>query len=581
MENNELGDVREGKGDSSGIAESNKGENSDVPTSSMPVAGSLASGINQSEIGNLSSMFKKSMFENANSSFGDLNTALVNAYKAPFAEVTQSTLNNLNSSVQAMSKQIASSLDVSKILSPSLEKAVKSLNDPIEELYKNIAINFNNLGKNAAELPKWAKEPILVDGIRDTVASLDTFDSHPVAITENAENKVSLHESTKTQWHQLIVLGNGFDLECGLNSHYSDFENPRVEKIKEFYDNSDRMNRFIALLIEHKMTIWDLLLGERKNNLWSDIEKEIANRLSVTDYWCNNILKKLNSGHSEDFLFDSRKVKASTFEAQIDGIVCEYIKTVSSPVGKDWSLRDIFDILLKHLHQYEDAFCAYLENEVHSNGRYQENALNLLSKITMYQKPDEPFVSVQSSLLNFNFTNPWRLAQNNLYPNKKFDSMVNIHGNIEDHNLIFGVDGKECMEDSNLRPFTKTFRIMSMQDEGINHLFYTQRQLGDTRDATNVIKFYGHSLSPSDYSYFQSIFDGVNLYNGNTKLLFFYRPRKDDFGACVSDEQARLELTNNIAQLISEYGKTFDNIAHGQNLSNKLIMEGRLRIVSI
>lgn len=36
------------------------------------------------------------------------------------------------------------------------------------------------------------------------------------------------------------------------------------------------------------------------------------------------------------------------------------------------------------------------------------------------------------------------------------------------------------------------------------------------------IKFYRHSLSEADYSYFQSIFDYYNLYENNKVSLIFY-----------------------------------------------------------
>lgn len=36
------------------------------------------------------------------------------------------------------------------------------------------------------------------------------------------------------------------------------------------------------------------------------------------------------------------------------------------------------------------------------------------------------------------------------------------------------------------------------------------------------IVFYGHSLAPADYSYFQSIFDYYNIYDNDITLVFYY-----------------------------------------------------------
>ena len=41
----------------------------------------------------------------------------------------------------------------------------------------------------------------------------------------------------------------------------------------------------------------------------------------------------------------------------------------------------------------------------------------------------------------------------------------------------------------------------------------------------SLIKFYGHSLGTADYSYFQAIFDQIDLYGGNTTLYFLHAPR--------------------------------------------------------
>lgn len=37
-------------------------------------------------------------------------------------------------------------------------------------------------------------------------------------------SKSHISDMLKTTQHQLIVLGNGFDLECGLHSRFADFE---------------------------------------------------------------------------------------------------------------------------------------------------------------------------------------------------------------------------------------------------------------------------------------------------------------------------------------------------------------------
>ena len=52
--------------------------------------------------------------------------------------------------------------------------------------------------------------------------------------------------------------------------------------------------------------------------------------------------------------------------------------------------------------------------------------------------------------------------------------------------------------------FTKTFRLMLRGGARTNKLIATANA-GKNSKATDLIKFYGHSLGKADYSYFQSI----------------------------------------------------------------------------
>lgn len=96
-----------------------------------------------------------------------------------------------------------------------------------------------------------------------------------------------------------------------------------------------------------------------------------------------------------------------------------------------------------------------------------------------------------------------------------------------------------------------------------------------------MIKFYGHSLAQADYAYFQAIFDGVDLYESQTKLIFFYRPWKKADGVRVSVAEARTDMNRKVANLLSTYGSTLDNKDHGKNLMHKLLIEGRLNVRTI
>ncbi len=148
----------------------------------------------------------------------------------------------------------------------------------------------------------------------------------------------------------------------------------------------------------------------------------------------------------------------------------------------------------------------------------------------------------------------------------------NVHGKLcnkncinscNTYNIIFGIDDTLIQshgEYEELRRFSKTYRKMIDTN--------TPQSVLPSKDQTLKIKFYGHSLSEADYSYFQSIFDYYNLYNNTNVSLYFYY-------------STGFEQIDEIYKLINSYGKTLPNKAQGKNLIHKLLLENRLKIIEI
>ncbi|MFT8407188.1 MULTISPECIES: hypothetical protein [Lactobacillaceae] len=62
-----------------------------------------------------------------------------------------------------------------------------------------------------------------------------------------------------------------------------------------------------------------------------------------------------------------------------------------------------------------------------------------------------------------------------------------------------------------------------------------------------IIAFYGHSLAPADYSYFQLIFDYYNIYDES------------------KEQETKRAQFNSVSKLMPAYGTTFHN-EKGENL---------------
>lgn len=105
-------------------------------------------------------------------------------------------------------------------------------------------------------------------------------------------------------FHQLIVLGNGFDLNCGLASRFLDFFVLRMKLIESAAPL--RGATLADYLSEHELTVWDLVLFQRKKalgprglNNWCDVESAIA------DFMLDEVYPVDEMGHDyKSVIFD-------------------------------------------------------------------------------------------------------------------------------------------------------------------------------------------------------------------------------------------------------------------------------------
>lgn len=153
-------------------------------------------------------------------------------------------------------------------------------------------------------------------------------------------------------------------------------------------------------------------------------------------------------------------------------------------------------------------------------------------------------------------------------------SLINVHGSLKEDDIIIGIDGKDCMSVPEAARFTKTFRVMGLESMRADSPSWIP--LGNGAPSIDVIKFYGHSLSEADYSFFQALFDSVDLQGGNTRLAFYFKPHGKKSADVASDN-----LKLSVSRLLATYGATLDNKDHGKNLQHKLLMERRLAVKDV
>ncbi|WP_390134264.1 AbiH family protein [Bifidobacterium apicola] len=384
---------------------------------------------------------------------------------------------------------------------------------------------------------------------------------------------------------QLLILGNGFDLQCELASTFTDFEEPRKYMINTFikkythcedmagmplslYDDEERPGKSLAADLQAGgITAWDfILIADEQVRTWYDVEACIRDWLmgyaEGHQSSSENQLQTMENQYSQYRRVTTREVSPGDYEGIaalgnfINDSVFEQL-SVDRQVAKlllkwyncDADDNSVMKAMMQELHRLEAAFSSYMKNVAESNENYRSRACLLLEQLMNDQLND------YNSLLT--------------------DNTYKIGGDI-----IFGIDNHNVdTDDSNyqgLVKFTKTYRLMAL-GKGSKTKLVHPRVSGQPGSETSIIKFFGHSLGDPDYSYFQAIFDEVNLYGSDTRLVFYYNQNRSNKN--TAEENAQEEMFEKVNRLITTYGQTLDNKDHGRNLMHKLLLENRLQVV--
>lgn len=422
---------------------------------------------------------------------------------------------------------------------------------------------------------------------------------------------------------QLIVLGNGFDLACGLKSSYLDFFLNRFKKlfadervitqleelepflntarnsIVTFIDtNHQNLNQFpgdnnidmdyFKSYKEKKrkdLTRWDLfflfseICIDKKIDKykWMDVESLIYD---VTTLALNGSDKKLKMVYNKNVPFGTKEYSGKEL---FKNVVYYLSYTGNNTFG------EIADELLRELRKFEKEFADYISKQVNLNERdgYIDKAIDLYRGISRLNSSSLEIDVV--SVLSFNYSLDERFI--NYVNDGKLKSWSNIHGiafavNPNSQTVIkrkdgydgnhvvplpiFGIDNHDIISEDNSNDFqmlfTKSYRVIENNVNGIrNNGGYSE---------IDLISIYGHSLGRADYSYFEALFDECDLYNSNTKLEYFYYSGKD-----LTDKIKNKQIAiSNMYKLLRDYGSSLKE-SHGAGIINKLNLENRLSVV--
>lgn len=297
---------------------------------------------------------------------------------------------------------------------------------------------------------------------------------------------------------QLLILGNGFDLACGLKSSYKDFYTSLVYEDfeKRTYDKEFLKHTTSSKIPEGKFWLYLLYYYEQKYNKidynWCNIEKIIEeiitdinlpkdNHNAYYDLAWDLILSTVKDDNI-DWLQNYQVKEKNIISKFIVSFIYKYIwdnhineiyriyeKNRKSKITPTIEHRNKFNgHLLEQLNELEKDFCKYLKTAINNSAKnpnynYQIKSLELFDKIKIANFTSTNISLNQHSLIrlgisdytcsfydyshiiSFNYTNILNTFSTNkkifkdsvpiIIPNNP-NSYVNVHGSLCDNDCI-------------------------------------------------------------------------------------------------------------------------------------------------
>lgn len=407
--------------------------------------------------------------------------------------------------------------------------------------------------------------------------------------------------------NKLIILGNGFDLASGLKSSYYDFFLKRMDQelIRDFdeaynYFSSNMYNQPVNFNVlfdfnffgydtfgsfgqdnfkvierddceilnkngsrhiiyekieDSDVTFWDFVFyfskgefnsKELENYDWQDVENRMFEFLDDS----------VSSGNAPSLSCIKSYINGGLGSKNLATLLCLHLAYYLTG-RKKYSRDKLIEYLYDELRLFEDKFAEYIKTESNTDD-YKKKAKEKIYKISKKSKRN-----FEEKIFSFNYTDPF--SEDGL-------DIVNVHGKAETNSILFGVDQEKISPDSDIYIFTKTFRQMTETKLAREY----KVDILPGKDEIEEISFFGHSLSILDYSYFQTIFDHYDIYDSDTKLVFYY----EKYGN-KTNKDMELDLAKKISQILHVYSPSIDNEKKGRNLLHKLLLEKRLIIEEI
>jgi hypothetical protein len=316
--------------------------------------------------------------------------------------------------------------------------------------------------------------------------------------------------------NRIVIIGNGFDLMNGLDTRYSDFiKDYLYECLTKLFIQKKYNDNFVS--INFPTEFKNLATPDfDKNNVLSiinNLEKEKKIVIKHKSHLFGKIYNKLNYGWV-DIEREYYSILVKSYNIYI--LQTDESKRKTFRITKlNEDLRNIKDLLIKHIKKEEEKYNAHDEN------------CDLDKTIEDLNTRDFPQFNIENRkeinqllLLNFNYTQP-KFIINNLQ-NKT--QIINIHGTTSSRDVIFGYGDeldehyKQIEKDGN-DEWLKGFKSFGyLQNNEYNKL------LGFIESGPYQVYVVGHSCGLSDKTLLNQLFE----HNHCKSIKVFYHKFTDE-----------------------------------------------------
>lgn len=332
---------------------------------------------------------------------------------------------------------------------------------------------------------------------------------------EQSAMRIEWDEYTKSPNEVYIMIGNGFDLECGLPTSYADFLNFLNAIIKLNSDSTVKvedlkLNSFVASKLVNAIKVGSESIKnwrEVLNNFWFnhfknakiklgwvDFENEIAKIIKVLENSMDYV--RYHRGTMDDYVsaYETSELYVY-FEELLEETEVLREEFVSGVRYTTYKLlyQELRDMLLKDLNSFIRGFETYLREYVETI--YVEPTENVKYLIEQLKGCEERFV------LSFNYTRTLERLLAKADINAEF---CYVHGKVGDGNaknqMVLGIDeylGEEGIKNLiGYAPFRKyNQRIFKATDS--NYMDWLD-DIADRKALDRMLYIFGHSIGITD-----------------------------------------------------------------------------------